>query len=259
MQEGAWQLGRRIDSSARLTPSPPSSPCLPQSTARDRYSLTDGDLKGQGSLRKANPHKRDWQPMQLFMESQVGAEGGSRGHRVCHACRAAYSVALRLLPAPSHHELTLKLPWAQLRLRLLPCRWLAWRMTSTGAPRGWSSTSRPRWMRACKPSCGWVGGWAGSATWSCYRVALLPPELPCNGNAPCASASPLVGPAANLPPSPTAPRTAPQRREEEKRREQQEGQRLQRIRQRITAAGQEGEAQRAATTAVPSDSDVEEI
>ena len=55
------------------------------------------------------------------------------------------------------------------------------------------------------------------------------------------------------------PARCPQRREEEKRREQHEGQRMQRIRQRIEAAGREGEAQQAAATAVPSDSDVEEI
>ena len=34
---------------------------------------------------------------------------------------------------------------------------------------------------------------------------------------------------------------------------------MQRIRQRIEAAGREGEAQQAEATAVPSDSDVEEI
>ncbi|RMZ53947.1 hypothetical protein APUTEX25_004972 [Auxenochlorella protothecoides] len=42
-----------------------------QSTARIRYTLTDSDLKPLGSLRKANPHRKDWQPMHLYMQSQV--------------------------------------------------------------------------------------------------------------------------------------------------------------------------------------------
>lgn len=45
-----------------------------QSTARIRYTLTDSDLKPLGSLRKANPHRKDWQPMHLYMQSQVGQE-----------------------------------------------------------------------------------------------------------------------------------------------------------------------------------------
>lgn len=47
---------------------------LLQSTARIRYTLTDSDLKQLGSLRKANPHRKDWQPMHLYMQSQVGEE-----------------------------------------------------------------------------------------------------------------------------------------------------------------------------------------
>ncbi|KAL6783876.1 XPA1 [Auxenochlorella protothecoides x Auxenochlorella symbiontica] len=42
-----------------------------KSTARIRYTLTDSDLKPLGSLRKANPHRKDWQPMHLYMQSQV--------------------------------------------------------------------------------------------------------------------------------------------------------------------------------------------
>ena len=43
----------------------------PQSTAKQTYSVSDADLAKLGSLRKANPHKADWTPMQLFLESQV--------------------------------------------------------------------------------------------------------------------------------------------------------------------------------------------
>ncbi|EFN56101.1 hypothetical protein CHLNCDRAFT_144686 [Chlorella variabilis] len=54
------------------------------STAKQRYSLSDGDLAKLGSLRKANPHKKDWQPMHLYLESQVAAaahakHGGAEG------------------------------------------------------------------------------------------------------------------------------------------------------------------------------------
>ncbi|KAI7840828.1 hypothetical protein COHA_005474 [Chlorella ohadii] len=44
---------------------------LLQSTAKQSYSVSDGDLAKLGSLRKSNPHKADWTPMQLFLESQV--------------------------------------------------------------------------------------------------------------------------------------------------------------------------------------------
>lgn len=51
----------------------------PQSTAKQRYYLTDGDLKRLGFLRKPNPHKKDWQPMHLYLESQVGRRRGGGG------------------------------------------------------------------------------------------------------------------------------------------------------------------------------------
>ena len=59
-------------------------PWPPQSTAKQRYCVTDGDLKGLGFLRKPNPHRRDFQPMQLLLESQVRAaahakHGGQEG------------------------------------------------------------------------------------------------------------------------------------------------------------------------------------
>jgi hypothetical protein len=42
-----------------------------QSTAKRKYLLTDGELKKLGFLKRKNPHKPDWQPMQLLLESQV--------------------------------------------------------------------------------------------------------------------------------------------------------------------------------------------
>ena len=48
-----------------------SRPALPQSTAKQLYLLTDGDLKKLGSIQKENPHKKQWNPMRLYMQSQV--------------------------------------------------------------------------------------------------------------------------------------------------------------------------------------------
>lgn len=42
-----------------------------QSTAKQRYQVTDNDLKKLGNLKKTNPHKKNWQPMNLYLESQV--------------------------------------------------------------------------------------------------------------------------------------------------------------------------------------------
>ncbi len=42
-----------------------------QSTAKQLYLLTDGDLKKVGSIQKENPHKKEWNPMRLYMQSQV--------------------------------------------------------------------------------------------------------------------------------------------------------------------------------------------
>ena len=33
--------------------------------------LTEGDLKKLGSISRANPHKKDWSAMRLYMQSQV--------------------------------------------------------------------------------------------------------------------------------------------------------------------------------------------
>ena len=45
-----------------------------QSTAKELYLLTDGDLKKLGSIAKINPHKKEWNAMRLYMQSQAGAE-----------------------------------------------------------------------------------------------------------------------------------------------------------------------------------------
>ncbi|KAL4424623.1 hypothetical protein ABPG77_002241 [Micractinium sp. CCAP 211/92] len=57
---------------------------ISKSTAKQRYSVGDADLSRLGSLRKANPHKKDWQAMHLYMESQVARlahdkHGGAEG------------------------------------------------------------------------------------------------------------------------------------------------------------------------------------
>lgn len=45
--------------------------CVLQSTAKQQYLLTDGDLKDLGYIERKNPRKNDWHPMRLYMESQV--------------------------------------------------------------------------------------------------------------------------------------------------------------------------------------------
>lgn len=42
-----------------------------QTTAKQQYLLTDTDLKQLGSLERKNPRQIDWNPMKLYMESQV--------------------------------------------------------------------------------------------------------------------------------------------------------------------------------------------
>ncbi|GAB4817316.1 hypothetical protein N2152v2_004362 [Parachlorella kessleri] len=59
-------------------------PLVSKTTAKQRYYVTDNDLRKLGSLRKANPHKKDWQQMHLYMQSQVEAvshekHGGAEG------------------------------------------------------------------------------------------------------------------------------------------------------------------------------------
>ncbi len=50
---------------------PVQESCMVQSTAKQLYLLTDGDLKKVGSIQKENPHKKEWNPMRLYMQSQV--------------------------------------------------------------------------------------------------------------------------------------------------------------------------------------------
>lgn len=44
---------------------------ITKSTAKELYLLTDGDLKKLGSIAKINPHKKEWNAMRLYMQSQV--------------------------------------------------------------------------------------------------------------------------------------------------------------------------------------------
>ena len=42
-----------------------------QSSAKENYQLTDGDLKKLGSVTRSNPRKKDWSAMRLYLASQV--------------------------------------------------------------------------------------------------------------------------------------------------------------------------------------------
>ncbi len=44
-----------------------------QSTAKELYLVTDGDLKKLGCLTRANPQHKDWAPLKLYMQSQARA------------------------------------------------------------------------------------------------------------------------------------------------------------------------------------------
>lgn len=55
-----------------------------QSTAKQQYQLTDGDLSKLGSVKRSNPHRKDWNAMRLYLESQVkeiafAKHGGAEG------------------------------------------------------------------------------------------------------------------------------------------------------------------------------------
>lgn len=53
-----------------------------KSTAKKRYMLTDNDLSGLGSIKRKNPHRPNWQPMQLLLESQVSQKAFKKhGHQ----------------------------------------------------------------------------------------------------------------------------------------------------------------------------------
>lgn len=44
---------------------------ISKSTAKLQYQLTDGDISKLGSVKRSNPHRKDWQPMRLYLDSQV--------------------------------------------------------------------------------------------------------------------------------------------------------------------------------------------
>jgi DNA repair protein len=44
---------------------------ISKSTSKETYQLTDGDISKLGSMKRSNPHRKDWQPMKLYLESQV--------------------------------------------------------------------------------------------------------------------------------------------------------------------------------------------
>lgn len=44
---------------------------ISKSTARQKYFVTDSEMKRLGSLRKCNPHKKEWQKMHLYLETQI--------------------------------------------------------------------------------------------------------------------------------------------------------------------------------------------
>lgn len=48
-----------------------TKPFLMQSSAKENYMLTDGDLKKLGSITRSNPRKKDWSAMRLYLQSQV--------------------------------------------------------------------------------------------------------------------------------------------------------------------------------------------
>lgn len=107
-----WELAAPPDTTQSFFPSLRSRA---QSTAKQTYSVSDADLAQLGSLRKANPHKADWTPMQLFLESQ--ARGGS-GWVVVFGGVA------------QHHA-----PRGLLSLRLVAVSWAAWKARVLGVRR----------------------------------------------------------------------------------------------------------------------------
>ena len=66
-----------FDSCSRCCP-PREQQLISKKTAKELYLLTDGDLKGLGSLLRANPHGATLAPMRLFLESQVKAVAAER-------------------------------------------------------------------------------------------------------------------------------------------------------------------------------------
>ena len=42
-----------------------------QGNAKEQYCLTDGDMKRLGSVSKANPQRKEWSAMKLYMLEQA--------------------------------------------------------------------------------------------------------------------------------------------------------------------------------------------
>ena len=42
-----------------------------QGNAKEQYCLTDGDMKKMGSVSKANPQKKEWSAMKLYLLEQA--------------------------------------------------------------------------------------------------------------------------------------------------------------------------------------------
>lgn len=42
-----------------------------QGNAKEQYCLTDGDMKKLGSVSKANPQRKEWSAMKLYMLEQA--------------------------------------------------------------------------------------------------------------------------------------------------------------------------------------------
>eukprot|EP00890_Picochlorum_soloecismus_P005771 jgi/Picsp_1/6195/NSC_03549-R1_xeroderma pigmentosum group a len=44
---------------------------ISKSTGKQKYLLSDNDLRNAPCLKRANPHRKDWQPMKLYLESHL--------------------------------------------------------------------------------------------------------------------------------------------------------------------------------------------
>lgn len=48
-----------------------SEKLISKTNAKSQFCITDGDIKKLGGLKRSNPHKKNWQPMVLLLQSQV--------------------------------------------------------------------------------------------------------------------------------------------------------------------------------------------
>jgi XPA protein C-terminus len=73
-----------------------------QATAKASFLLSDADFKKLGFITKANPHKKDWSAMKLYLQRQVeelshqkhGGEDGLEGALSAHHNRR-YAAAMK--------------------------------------------------------------------------------------------------------------------------------------------------------------------